>query len=123
MWFWYFMLFCDLLVPAIMIICGRIMWKHPPQTPNKFIGYRTPRSMASTESWDFAHRFCGKLWWRIGWIILIPSIGIHLPFYRASEEFLGNLGAALCVAQCAALIVPVFFTERALKRTFGDKKT
>ena len=31
MCFWLFMLICDLLVPIIMIVGGRIMWKHCPK--------------------------------------------------------------------------------------------
>lgn len=32
MGFWWFMLICTLLTPLLMIIAGRMMWKHcPPQ--------------------------------------------------------------------------------------------
>lgn len=28
MWFWWFILICDLLVPFTMLIAGRMMWRH-----------------------------------------------------------------------------------------------
>ena len=39
MCFWLFMLICDLLVPIIMIVGGRIMWKHCPKHINGIYGY------------------------------------------------------------------------------------
>ena len=44
MWFWWFILVCDLLVPFTMLIAGRMMWKHCPKHINGVIGYRTRRS-------------------------------------------------------------------------------
>lgn len=119
MWFWWFMLVCDLLTPILMIICGRMMWKHTPGKINGIIGYRTSRSMKNMDSWKVAHDYCGRLWWKIGWIMLVPSGVIHFPFYHSSENVIGTVGAALCTIQCVFLIVPIFFTERALKRTSG----
>lgn len=45
MWFWWFMLICDLIIPIAMVICGRMMWKHCPKHMNSMSGYRTTRSM------------------------------------------------------------------------------
>lgn len=39
MWFWWFILICDCLIPAIMIIAGRMMWKHCPKKINGVVGY------------------------------------------------------------------------------------
>lgn len=30
MCFWWYMLICDLIIPIVMIISGRMMWKHCP---------------------------------------------------------------------------------------------
>ena len=49
MWFWWYMFVCDLLVPLTMIICGKMMWKHPPAKINGMAGYRTARSMKNME--------------------------------------------------------------------------
>ncbi len=121
MWFWWFMLVCDLLVPILMIVAGNRMWKHSPKTINGVMGYRTARSMKNMDTWRFAHDYCGRLWWKIGWIMLIPSMVVHFPFYHGSETAVGTVGAILCTIQCAVLIFSVFPTERALKRTFTEE--
>ncbi len=118
MWFWWFILICDLLIPVLMIVLGRIMWKLPPGSINGIIGYRTSRSMKNDKTWKFAQEYCGKLWWKAGWVMLIPSVLLHLPFYRSLANTIGALSAILCIVQCIAMIVPIFFTERALKRNF-----
>ena len=28
MWFWWFMLICDMIIPIVMVITGRMRWKH-----------------------------------------------------------------------------------------------
>lgn len=120
MWFWWFMLCCDLLVPAIMIIAGRMMWKHPPKKINGIIGYRTARSMKNMDTWNFAHDYSGKLWWKIGWIMLLPSIIVHIPVYGKTENVIGIVGIILMAVQMIVLIGSIFPVERALKRTFTD---
>lgn len=118
--FWYFMFFCDLLIPVLMIIGGRMMWRHTPKSINGVIGYRTRRSMKNKDTWKFAHDYCGRLWWRIGWVMLIPSVIIHFPFYNSSKDAIGLMGGALCSVQCIVLVASIIPTERALKRNFTD---
>ena len=120
MWFWWFMLCCDVLIPVLMIIAGRMMWKRPPKTINGTVGYRTSRSMMNMDTWNFAHDYCGRLWWKIGWIMLVPSILIHVPLYGRSENAIGIVCGILITVQTIVLIVSIFPTERALKRTFTD---
>lgn len=121
MWFWWFMFICDLLVPVVMILCGRMMWKHSPKKINSLFGYRTSRSMKNMDTWIFAQKHFGKLWWKIGWIILIPSILVHIPFYGASDDMIGIVGLILVTVQTIIIIVSIIPTERALKNTFPEE--
>ena len=59
MWFWWFMLICDLIIPIAMVIGGRMMWKHYPKNINSMSGYRTTRSMKNMDTWKFANDYCG----------------------------------------------------------------
>ncbi len=125
MWFWWFMFFSDLLIPALMAGSGRMMYRHPPKSINGLVGYRTARSMKNLDTWKFAQDYCGRLWWKIGWRMAVPSVLIHLPLYGRSEELVGVVGGILCMVQCAVLIGCIFPTERALKRNFtgdGERK-
>ena len=117
------MLICDLLIPVVMLIAGRSMWKHCPKNINCVMGYRTTRSMKNMDTWKFAHDYCGRLWWKLGAIMIVPSALIHIPFYKSNEKTLGIIGGILVTIQCIVLIVSIFPTESALKKTFYDDGT
>lgn len=118
---WWFMLCCDMLIPALMIIGGRIMWKHPPKEINDLIGYRTSRSMKNIDTWIFAHKYSGKLWWSIGWLITPITIVAHVPFYASSDHSVEILSLILIAIQTILLIFTIFLTERALKKRFTEE--
>ena len=123
MWFWWFMFVCNLLIPVILIIAGRMMWKHCPKKINTVYGYRTRRSMKNMDTWRFAHNYCGKLWWKIGWFSLFPSVVVQIPFFESSEDVIGIVGGIICMVQVVILIASIFPTEAALKKTFNDDGT
>ncbi len=120
--FW-FILACDLLVPLTMLIAGHLMWKRPPHEINGLMGYRTTRSMKNQDTWDFANRYCGRLWWRLGWLTLLPSALTHIPFYDADEDTLGLLCIVVTTIQIIVLIGSIFPTEHALKQNFYEDGT
>ena len=114
------MFFCNIMIPIVMIIAGVTMLKKCPDKINSFYGYRTTRSMKNMDTWQFAHKYCGKLWWIIGVILLIPSALIMLPFIGSSENVIGTVGTIVPLIQCAILIISIFPVERALKNTFNE---
>ncbi len=121
--FWWFMLICDLLIPIVMVIVGRMMWKHCPKHINGMSGYRTTRSMKNMDTWKFAHDYCGKLWWKIGWLMMIPSVLIHIPLYHSDKNTIGIAGGILVTIQCILMIVSIYPTEKALKKHFNEDGT
>lgn len=117
---WWLMAFCNLLTPFVMIIAGYMMWKHCPKEINWVYGYRTKRSMRNMDTWKFAHDFCGKLWWKLGWAMLVPSFIILVPYLHSSEEVIGNVGGIILIFQCIILVVSIFPTEFVLRRNFDE---
>ena len=89
MWFWIIMFLCNLLIPVIMIVVGYMMYKHPPKKINAVYGYRTSRSMKNDETWKFAHNYCGRLWFKLGFILIIPTIIAMIPFIHSTENVVG----------------------------------
>lgn len=120
MWFWWFMFICDLLIPLTFIIAGWIMWKHCPKEINRRVGYHSKRSMQNADTWKFANEHCGRLWWKVGWGILLPSILVQIPFIHSSIDTIGTMGGILCTVQSILLIVSAIPTEIALKRRFSE---
>lgn len=115
----------NLLIPVLMIIFGRIMYKHAPKSINGVYGYRTSMSMKNEDTWKFAHDYCGRLWYKIGLIMLIPSVFVQLPFVKSSTDTIGIMTVVLETVQICVMIASIFPTEKALRKTFdkyGNRK-
>ena len=118
MFFWIFMLLMNVSIPVIMIVVGKVFTKHPPKDINGFYGYRTKRSKASQEAWNYAHQYFGKIWYRLGLVLVPLTVLVMLPVLGKETEVIGIYGAVVCIIICVLLIVPVFWTEAELKRKF-----
>ncbi|NLZ93964.1 MAG: SdpI family protein [Firmicutes bacterium] len=119
MQFWFFMLMMSLLIPVSMIVFGRLFIRSAPKKINSVFGYRTSMSMKNKETWEFAHHYCGKLWYAIGWPMLIITFGIMLLLINEPTGVIGSVGAVLSVVQIIIMLGTIIPVERALKQTFA----
>lgn len=122
MGFWIFMLWMNLLLPIMMLLFGWIFLKHPPKDINSVYGYRTSRSKASQEAWDFAHHYFGKWWFYGGFAVAVVSIVGMLPLLGKSVDVIGTYGAVIEMVELVLMLLPIWPTELALKKKFGDTK-
>ena len=122
MWFW-FMLICDLLIPIVMLIGGRMMWKHCPKHRNGILGYRTTRSMKNMDTWKFANEHCGRLWYKMGLFMLVFSVLVSVLLLRTNDNTYSMISLIFVMLQCIILIVSIIPTELALKKMFYEDAT
>lgn len=115
---WIFMLCNAVLIPLIMICFGRYFMKRPPKKINALFGYRTAMSMKNDDIWEFAHKYCGRLWWIVGWILLFVSVIVFLIIWGKEDSVVDKTGIAALAVQVAALAGTIIPTETALKRNF-----
>ena len=103
------------------LIGGLVMRKHPPKDMNWVYGYRTKRSMASQEAWDFGQHYSSKKLILSGVIAMgISPCGFFLT--QLQEPVKVVIGVILLLLFA---FLPIISTERALKREFpkGSKKS
>ncbi len=118
MGFWIFMLIMDLLIPATMIGFGQCFLKSIPGDINMVFGYRTKMSMKNQDTWEFAHKYCGRIW-RISGLILLPFSVIPMLFVLGeNDDVVGTVGGIICGVQMVPLVGSIIPTEMALRRTF-----
>lgn len=125
-WFWLFTLAMDLLIPLLMIGLGRMFWKKAPKKINSTFGYRTTMSMKNQDTWQFAHHYCGKLWYWLGLMMLPLSVVPMLLVFDSGIDTIGWVGTVICFAQVVPMVGAIVPTEMALRRTFdknGTRKT
>lgn len=124
MGFWVFMLFMAILCPVILIIMGLLFRKSGPKKINSIYGFRTAMSMKNRDTWEFAHRYCGRLSLYIGLIMLIPSV-VPMLFVIGDIKLSGIIGILICFIDMIPLFVIIVLTEKALQKTFdkdGNRK-
>ena len=125
--FWIFMLVMNLLIPITMISFGHSFEKKPPKIErSKFaFGYRTIMSMKNADTWEYAHRIFGKLWFRFGIVLGLISI-IPLFFVIGKDkDTIGFAGLIISYVQMAVMLIPVIPTEISLRKRFdknGNRK-
>lgn len=116
-------IFCILmlfLLPIIMVFAGWMMQTHPSENINNWIGYRTKRSMKNRETWKFAHAYCGRLWKIDGIVMFCISVLLSVIFLFVKVEIgVVLMGVVICL-QSLILLLPIFFTERALQQQFDE---
>ena len=120
MGFWIYMLCISLLMPVLMIILGARFRRRPPKSINAFFGYRTRRSMINRDTWAYAHRFFGRIWLILGLILLPLSVVYMCLCRRTDADTISRSATILCLIQLVILIVPIFFTEKAIRQHFDD---
>ena len=123
MCFWWFMLLCDLIIPIVMVIAGRMMWKHCPKHINSMLGYRTTRSMKNMDTWKFANEHCGRLWYKMGLFMLAFSVLVSVLLLRTNDNTYSMISLIFILLQCIILIVSIIPTEFALKKMFYEDGT
>ena len=124
--FWIFMLAMDLLIPGVMIGFGREFQKNPPTEINPGYGYRTTMSSKNQDTWDFAQKYMGELWYRAGRWLLIPSVLPLLLVLGRDVGTVGMAGLAVSGVQLVVMLGTILVVERALKKNFdknGKRKT
>lgn len=120
MGFWIFMFCCTLLIPIIMIIAGNSMRLGKFKTINSIVGYRTRRSMKNQQTWDYAHRECGRLWVRWGVLMLVPAAVIMLLLLGKEIPTIGTVGGIFTVLQMLPLLLSIAIVEKKLREKFDE---
>ena len=119
--FYVYMVVCVFLLPAAMLFLGHRWQKKPPDSINAVFGYRTRRSMSSKQAWDYAHRYCGRIWVKCGWIsaaFAVLSMAL-LGFVTLDAAVVGIVGGIITCLELLPAAASLAATERALKRVFG----
>ena len=120
MGFWLFMLVSALLIPATMLLFGRLFQTRPPQEINNLYGYRTARSMQNADTWRFAHAYCGRVWVRCGAAAAAVTVLTFAFLFGRGVQPVGLIGGGLVWLQSLLLAATILPVERRLKRTFDE---
>jgi uncharacterized membrane protein len=108
------------LLPLVMVICGMSYTKRGPKKITRLQGYRSKMSMKNRETWDFAHKNLGDLWFKLGAPLLAVTSVVSLLVFRETTEQITTWCCVIFVIQLVIMVLPVAYTEKALKENFDE---
>ena len=115
---WFMMLGFNMLIPAIMLVTGKLMERKAPKKINWLIGYRTDMSMKNEDTWAFAQQVAGAFSWKWGWVTLVVSAVSMLLLLGKSIELVSSASCTLMFLQLIPVLAVIPHTERALRKNF-----
>ncbi len=107
-----------IIIPLVMIVFGAIFMENAPGEINHLYGYRSEMSMKNRDTWEFAHKFSGRLWFIFGLILLPVSV---IALYLIQKRL--GFGTALLIVlgvQLIPLAGSIILTEIALRIKFDE---
>ena len=117
---WTMMFISCMLIPAIFAVIGLFFSKRAPKNLNMLFGDRTDRSMKNRDTWEFAHKYFGRIVGICGAIMLPVAFLVMLLCIGKSEDAVTIVGAVTMTVELIVLVICIILTERALKREFDD---
>ena len=108
------------LLPLVMVICGMSYTKRGPKKITRLQGYRSKMSMKNRDTWDFAHKNLGDLWFKLGAPLLAVTSVVSLLVFRESTKQITTWCGVIFVIQLVIMVLPVVYTEKALKENFDE---
>ena len=75
------------------------------------------------DKWEFAHKYCGKVWYVCGMVMLPITVIFMLLVIGKNEDCVGSIGGIICGVQLIPLIGSILPTEIALKKNFDKNGT
>ena len=102
------------IIPIVMVIVGFCFMRGRPKKVNWWAGYRTSMACKNQDTWVFAHRYIGKLWIPLGFVLVILSIGATIFVERSTPTLL----VWIPIVQLAILLITIISTEIALRKEF-----
>ncbi|MER3329575.1 MAG: SdpI family protein [Candidatus Kapaibacterium sp.] len=104
------------LTGPVVIFVMLFTLKFPPKKINSLYGYRTKRSMASQDAWDFAQPYSGKMMLKY-MVIYTFTASLAVP---KKDIYLTVCVLISLITMIVFMAIPIIKTEKELKERFGN---
>ena len=75
-------------------------------------------SCKNQETWNFAHKYCGKLWFVCGLVFVQITAVAMLCVIGMNKDIIGTIGTIIAIVELVPLIGVIIPTEVALHKNF-----
>lgn len=106
------------LIPLLIMVVGFFMFKYPPKKINWFVGYRTRKSMQNEKVWKESNKYCGKVWIKLGIVMLLLSFILILVLHLYNVILTETILAVIVLSQVAVLVIFCGIIEKNIRKKF-----
>jgi uncharacterized membrane protein len=103
-----------------MFLMGRTYQKQPFEGHSYAFGFRTRYSAKSRQTWEFAQKYGGKIWWISGLVMTPLTAVVMVLMIRHGVVNIEMFTVIVVAVQCVVMFLSHFFTNRAIKRRFDE---
>lgn len=122
MGYWFCMLVIVLIIPALIAFFGWHFKKNgAPKNINTIFGYRTQRATKTWDTWAFAHKELGKIWFITGLVLIPVSAGIFALTINKSVDEISIFTILVQSLQIIAIVVTIIIIQGKLKKNFDER--
>lgn len=110
----------SIVVPLVLLAVGLYYTLCPPEKIYTDFGYKTKLTLKNEDIWAFANQYCGKVWIKLGLIMIPISVAVMFIPRTMSENTISAFSVGLFVLQCIATLFSVRHIQGVLKATFDE---
>lgn len=119
--FWLGMLLVAEIIPFILYKFGKLYLTNPPEDKKSPLRCRAINASLSDETWDFAHRLCGELWYKAGFYLLM-LVALVMILVIAQEAYkVRNTLFVILAFELFTIVRSVFILHKRLHKEFDDE--
>ena len=115
---WAFVCIACLICPLMMLVYG-IRFSHYQPKREGICGVRIKAALTNDTTWDFAHRYCGRLWQTTGMFMASAVILAMIILMRFSDLVIAVSGVVILFIQLILFILSFCLVSKAIIRNFG----
>ncbi|MCL2593005.1 MAG: SdpI family protein [Defluviitaleaceae bacterium] len=106
-------------LPLFVLFFGIFAMKGGSKKIRWWAGYRTPMACKNIETWQFAHKFVGKIWVVFSLVLIIATVVLVILLSRETYAFENWLLPILSAGGIAVIVLlSIIPTEIVLKKNF-----
>jgi len=107
-----------IIVPLLMVVVGIRFLKFQPKLKGVF-GLRIDCAMTNEETWNFAHKYGGKLWIVLGIIMSVVIVLCMLIAININELIVGIIALIISMIELLVFIFSFSIIKKNIKKKFN----
>ena len=119
--FWFIMLIAGEIIPFILYKFGKLYLTNPPEDRKSPLRCRAVNAGKSDETWHFAHRLCGELWYKAGFYLLMLVALVMILVIGQEAYKVKNTFFVILAFELFTIVRSIFVLHKRMHKEFDEE--